>query len=109
VCSPKTRSVPDYDDRCTYFTKEWAKVDEVSSSGIGTAVEFPTAVVSGQRRAGARTETLHLDFVGGKSCDWSASPGDRKETAWRGLSDGAVLAVELRARSGDVVCSSAIP
>ena len=115
-CTPKTKSVPDYDDKCTYTVRDWGKVDEMKTSGAGTAVDFAksgmtaqTAPTFGARREGSRTEKLYIDFVGGQSCDWSGAPGNSQESAWKNLKDGAKLTVDLRARSGDVVCSSVIP
>ena len=52
----------------------------------------------GARREGRRTETLTLDFGPNGTCD----VGD---PVWRKYSDGQKVTVEVRASSGDVVCS----
>jgi hypothetical protein len=116
-CSPKTRSVPDYDDKCTYIVQAWNKVADLKTSGDGTTIAFASSdlpavnapSLPGTRRQGARSETLSLDFANGGSCDWSTSPGAAQEAEWRRIADGAALQVNLRARSDDVVCDSVIP
>jgi hypothetical protein len=116
-CTPKTRSEPDYDDKCTYVVQAWNKVEDLKTSGDGTTIGLPPSdlpganapALPGTRRQGARGETLYLDFATGASCDWSTSPGGTQESAWKLIADGAELKVELRARSEDVVCSTVIP
>nr|HEX4315720.1 hypothetical protein [Kofleriaceae bacterium] len=114
-CSPKTKSVPDYDDKCNYTIRDWAQVDEVKTTGTGTDVAFgktglskQAAATYGARREGRSTEKLVIEFAGGQSCDWTCQPGDLPETGWKNLKDGAKLTVQVRARSEDVVCDSVI-
>jgi hypothetical protein len=105
-CTPKYRSEPVDDDWCTYTLRRWRQVDVIKTSGTGMSPAWPsaglppaTAAASlGARRQGKRTETLILDF-GGQSCDVP-------DASWRKYSDGKKVKVEVRASSGDLVCSS---
>jgi hypothetical protein len=54
--------------------------------------------VLGAKRQAKRTETWILD-LGGQSCDVS-------EATWKKYADGQKAKVEVRASSGNVVCSS---
>jgi len=105
-CSPKYRSEPVMDDWCSFSVRAWQKVDEVAASGNGLAAIWPAAApaadvqpVVGATRGGARSETFTLDFGDGHTCDVS-------EAVWRKYADGAKVKLEVRARSGKVVCSS---
>lgn len=104
-CTPKYRSVPVDDDWCSYTVRRWKEIDRVRQSGTGLSPAWPTTappagVVEsiGARRAGKRTEKLILDF-GAQSCDVA-------DAVWRKHADGAKLSVDVRASSGDIVCSS---
>jgi len=106
-CKPKYRSEPDYDDWCDYTLREWFKTRDAEAKGNGTAIEFPRTGLSAQaaptmgaEREGARSKKLILEFKGGDSCEVS------DEAKWTGYKDGQKVKVEMRARSGDVVCSS---
>ena len=106
VCTPKTHSEPIYDDKCSYTVRSWTKSDAVIAKGASTAPVWPTTTVPtdalpalGAKKQGARTEKLYLDFKGADSCDVS-------ESVWRKYSDGQKVEVQVRARSGDVVCDS---
>ena len=104
-CHTRYRSEPVNDDWCTFRVRRWKKVDEVKSSGAGTTLSWPQAPASqtagtlGAKRGGARTQTLTLDFGGGKTCDVD-------DRTWRKYSDGQKVKLEVRARSGEIVCSS---
>lgn len=104
-CRPKYRSEPVDDDWCTFRVRRWKKVDSLKASGTGEDPEWPAGVppadtpaALGAKRAGAREETLILDF-GNDSCEV-------KDSVWRKYRDGQKIKVEVRARSGKVVCSS---
>jgi hypothetical protein len=116
-CEKKYKSVPDYDDKCDYTVRDWGRIDEQTSKGVGTTVAYPATGLTadepatmGAKREGARSQKLYVDFIGGSDpCDWSAGPNSAQETAWKNLKDGAQLQVQLRARSENVVCDSVIP
>jgi hypothetical protein len=104
-CKPTYRSEPVDDDWCTFRVRRWKQVDQAKASGTGTAAAWPaqlpaadTPATLGAKRSGARKQTLTLDF-GGDSCDVN-------EATWNKYSDGQKVKVEVRARSGSVVCSS---
>lgn len=105
-CKPKYRSEPVYDDRCRFTVRRWTEVDRVRLAGTGLQPAWPTQGLPparnvetlGARRAGKRTETLILDF-GDQHCEVG-------EAVWRKYADRTAYQVEVRARSGDVVCGS---
>jgi hypothetical protein len=104
-CTTKYRSEPVEDDWCTFTVRRWQKVDESKLAGVGTLAAWPDsapgsniAPVLGARRAGPRTEKLVLD-LGGQTCEVS-------DAVWRKYTDGQQVKVEVRARSGEIVCSS---
>jgi hypothetical protein len=105
-CKPTYRNEPVEDDWCTFSVRRWKPVDELTASGTGMEPAWPASAPSadvtptiGALRAGARKETLTLGLGKGQSCDV-------KDTTWRKYADGASVKVEVRARSGDVVCGS---
>jgi hypothetical protein len=105
-CKPKYRSEPVMDSWCRFTARRWKKVDDVKAAGQGMTPAWPTNAPAadtpaqlGARRQGQRTETLSLDFADHGSCDVS-------DPVWRKYSDGQKLTVEIRASSGEVVCSS---
>jgi len=105
-CRPKYRSEPVEDDWCAFRVRRWHAVDTVKASGDGTAAAWPAQGVPaadvpatlGARRAGPRTEALILDF-GKQRCEV-------KDAVWRKYADGQKVKVEVRARSGKIVCDS---
>jgi hypothetical protein len=105
-CKPKYRSEPVMDSWCRFTARRWKPVNDVTAAGTGTTPTWPANVPPGDTRAflGAqrqskRTEVLTLEFTGHGSCDVS-------DPVWRKYADGQKLKVEVRASSGDVVCSS---
>lgn len=106
TCKPKFRSEPVEDDWCSFAVRTWKKVDDAKATGVGLAATWPanvpaaeTPAVVGATRSGARTETLHLDFGKAGSCEVDAA-------TWNKYKDGQAVKLEVRARSGAVVCSS---
>ncbi len=105
-CKPKYRDEPVYDDYCRYRVSRWHQVDERKLSGNGLAPQWPTQDLPsvqandflGAKRQGKRTETYILVFDG-KRCEVP-------EAKWRGFTDGQAVKVEVRARSGELVCDS---
>jgi hypothetical protein len=105
-CRPTYRSEPVYDERCSFTIRRWQEVDRVRLVGNGIAPVWPSQNVPpqqamealGARRAGKRIEKLVLE-LGKQSCEVS-------EAVWRKYKDNTAYAVEVRARSGEVVCKS---
>ncbi|HEY1549517.1 MAG TPA: hypothetical protein VGG28_16935 [Kofleriaceae bacterium] len=98
-CSPKYRSEPVDDDWCTFTVINWQRVSEVRASGTGMTPAWPDVpAITPTSRPGAREETLTLDF-GSDTCNVA-------DPIWRKYSDGQKIKVEVRARSGGVVCDS---
>ncbi|HEU4734126.1 MAG TPA: hypothetical protein VFT22_39820 [Kofleriaceae bacterium] len=105
-CKPKYRSEPVMDSWCTFSMRRWRPASEAKQTGTGLSPVWPTNVppadtlaTFGARRQGTRTQTLTLEFTGHGSCDVS-------DAVWRKYADGQKIKVEVRASSGDVVCSS---
>jgi hypothetical protein len=105
-CKTKYRSESVQDDWCTYTVRRWKKVDEVTQKGDGMIPAWPTNLPAadvqamiGAKRSGARNEKLILDFGKGKSCPVT-------EAMWKKLTDGQKVKIEVRARSGDLVCDT---
>lgn len=104
-CKPTYRSEPVDDDWCTFRVRRWKPVDAVKAAGTGLAAAWPAQLPAadapatlGAKRAGPRKETLTLQ-IGADRCDVSAA-------TWNKYKDGQRVRVEVRARSGKVVCSS---
>ena len=105
-CKPKLRSEPVMDSWCRFTARRWKAVDEVKAAGSGLTGAWPAslppaeaAMTLGARRQGKRSETLTLEFRDHGTCEVA-------EPVWRKYSDGQKLTAEVRASSGDVVCSS---
>jgi hypothetical protein len=105
-CKPKYRSEPVMDSWCRFAVRRWRPIDEAKASGTGLAPAWPggappadAPAALGARRGGARREVLTLELAGHGTCDVA-------EPVWRKYADGQKVMVELRAASGEVVCSS---
>jgi hypothetical protein len=105
-CKKVYRSEGVDDDWCSYTILRWREVAQVKANGSGLDPSWPTqglppvtaASAVGARRQGKRSETLTLQF-GAQSCDVS-------DGVWRKYANGQKVKLEVRARSGDIVCSS---
>lgn len=105
-CKKIYRSEGVDDDWCTYTVLRWREVTAVKTSGSDMNPAWPTSGLPpataassiGARRQGKKTETLTLQF-GSQSCEVS-------DPVWRKYKSGQKVKVEVRARSGDIVCSS---
>jgi hypothetical protein len=105
-CKPKYRSEPVEDDWCTFTVRNWKKVDDLKTAGAGMTAAWPdkapaadTAAAMGAMRSGARVETLYLDFGKDQTCEVD-------DAKWRKYTDGQSVKVQVRARSGAVVCDT---
>jgi hypothetical protein len=106
TCTPIYRSEPVDDDWCRYTVHRWRPLEPIKTTGIGMSPVWPTAnlppadarAALGAKRQGQRTSTWILE-VGTQTCEVS-------EATWTRYADGQEANVEVRARSGDVVCSS---
>jgi hypothetical protein len=112
-CTPKYRSEPVHDDWCRYTVTRWKQIDTIKAAGAGMEPTWPSSglppeqysEVPGAKRRGKKTQTFTLDMeIPGsdppkQSCDVS-------EAVWRKHGDGSTPKVEVRARSGEVVCDS---
>lgn len=106
TCKPMFRDEPVDGDWCRYTVEKWQTVTTLEQRGEGTAVTWPTGdlppaqapATLGARRQGTRVQTLTL-LVGTQACEVT-------EAVWKKYSDGQKAKVEVRASSGQVVCSS---
>lgn len=108
-CRPKYRSEPVMDSWCSFTARRWRHATDAKAAGAGLEPRWPedvpagdTRAVLGARRQGKRRESLILEFRGRDTCDVS-------EAVWRKYKDGQSLKVDVRASSGNVVCSSLGP
>lgn len=105
-CKPIYRSESVDDDWCSYLLLRWREVTQVKAAGSDMNPAWPTQGLPppaaesavGARRQGKKTETLVLQF-GAQSCEVS-------DAVWRKYSNGQKVKLEVRARSGSIVCSS---
>ncbi|MCA9676476.1 MAG: zinc ribbon domain-containing protein [Kofleriaceae bacterium] len=110
-CTPKYKSEPINKPWCRYAIYRWTQIDEKSAQGDGagertwpdTGVK-PGPQVPGARREGTRKETFVIELKeakGGKThrCDVG-------EATWKKLPAGTAVKAEVRARSGEIVCST---
>jgi hypothetical protein len=105
-CKPKLRSEPVMDSWCRFTARRWKQVSELRAAASGMTPAWPTGAPAGDtqaslgaKRQGKRTETLTLQFRDHGDCEVS-------DPVWRKYTDGQKLKVEVRASSGDVVCSA---
>jgi hypothetical protein len=110
VCVPTYDKIPVKRPMCRYAILEWTELEKKVASGEGAGERSwpPTGVTPqpqqpGARREGARTEEFVVELVeGGKkkhTCEVA-------EQEWAKLTKGAKAVGEVRARSGDIVCST---
>jgi hypothetical protein len=104
-CKPTYRSEGVDDDWCTFRVRRWRPASDTKAAGNGVMAAWPaqvppsnTPATLGAVRSAGRKETLTLQF-GSDSCDVS-------ESTWQKYKDGQKVKVEVRARSGKVVCGS---
>jgi hypothetical protein len=105
-CKPTYRTEAVMDSWCRYTARRWKQVDEVKATGNGLSPAWPSGLPAadapatlGTRRQGQRTETLTLEFADHGRCGVS-------DPVWRKYADGQKLVAQVRASSGEVVCSS---
>jgi hypothetical protein len=104
-CRPTYRDEPVDGEWCTFQVRRWKQVDAVRAAGSGLQPAWPAQLPAadvpatlGAKRAAGRKETLILQ-LGADSCEVS-------DATWKKYSDGQKVKVEVRARSGKVVCGS---
>jgi hypothetical protein len=105
-CKPKFRSEPVMDEFCRYTVTRWKIIDTIKTAGTGMTPEWPKAglppetapEVHGAKRRGKKTETFFLDMEG-QTCDVS-------EAVWRKHADKAKITVQVKSRTGDIMCDS---
>lgn len=105
-CSPKYRSEPTYDQKCSYDIKKWTDGKTHRASGTTRdSVKWPSVKTSGSKqREGKKTESYMLKLAetdGGKkhSCEVPLK-------TWEKLTKGAKVDARKRAMTGGLDCSS---
>ena len=109
-CKPKFKSEPVDGKWCTFTAREWHEVDRVKTAGSGVTPTWPTqglppeqyVEVLGAKRRGTKKQTFFLDMSGvdpKQTCDVT-------EAVWKKYADNAKVQVEVRARTGEIVCDS---
>lgn len=108
TCTPRTRQEGVDDDFCRFMIDRWTKVEELAAKGQGLEVAWPAVPPSpiqdgyGARRAGKRRATYTLELSDGKQ----ARTCDLAEATWKKYQPGQKVKAQVRARSGELVCSS---
>ena len=105
-CKPKYRSEPVEDEWCRFTVTRWKTIDTIKTTGTGMTPAWPTTglppesytEVPGAKRRGKQSETLYLDMEG-QTCDVS-------DAVWRKYADKATVKVQVRSRTGEIVCDS---
>jgi len=105
-CKTKYKMEPVEDDWCTFKVKKWKKFDEAKAAGTGMTATWPPNVpaadspaADGAIRAGEKKEKNILEFGKKGSCDV-------ENAKWTKYKDGDKVKLEVRARSGELVCDS---
>lgn len=114
-CTPKFRSEPVEDDKCSYVVKKWKEVDNKTSSGAGMTFTDPPGLtssnvseVTGARRPGPKHDTHYLDLdVPG--ADPQKQRCEVTEAAWKKYADGAAVTVQVLAKNNKVDCDKSFP
>lgn len=105
-CTPRYKN--GQSDWCDYHVDRWVKVEEQKLEGRGLEVSWPTPpppaplTAPGARRAGERRGTYVLELTDGKRTRTCAV----SEGTWRKRTDGQKIKAQIRAASGELVCSS---
>jgi hypothetical protein len=109
-CTPKFRSEPVDDRWCTFTVREWREIDRIKTAGNGTTPAWPASGLPpeqytetlGAKRRGSKKASYLLDMSGletKQTCDVS-------EAVWKKYSDNQKAKVEVKSRTGEVVCDS---
>jgi hypothetical protein len=109
-CTPKYRTEPIYKTWCSYWANEWVVIDtKRASADDGAEPAWPETGVKagglkmeGSLREGARTETFTVDL---KEKSGREHHCDVDQAKWTKLTKGTAAKGEVRARSGEIVCS----
>jgi hypothetical protein len=109
-CTTKYRDEPIERPWCTYLIFRWKEIDrKVAETDDGGEPAWPATGVTpgpqqaGARREGERQEVFELDLVESNGKKHTCAVG---QALWKQAGKGAALEGEVRARSGEIVCSS---
>jgi hypothetical protein len=109
-CTPKFRSEPVEDDKCSFVVTDWHKIEEAVAKGAGMTLADPpglppaaVAPVPRARRAGHKQDSFFLDIevpgIKPQSCKVS-------NDVWKKYADGAVVKLEVKVRNDAIDCDS---
>jgi hypothetical protein len=115
VCTPKFRSEPVYDDRCTYVIPRWVRARMATATGASVRDEprWPevrlarTGSCIGCEREGSRSERYTVELV--------EHPGERRHSCefaqarWAGLTVGSTWHAKARMIGGGLDCDTLSP
>lgn len=110
-CTPKYRSEPVDDDKCTYNVMKWKEIETKISNGMGTNLADPPDLakqvsivtnVTGAKRLGPKRDIYYLDLDVP-----NAKPQKQRcevnGEAWKKYADGAAVIVQV-AKDDKVAC-----
>ena len=109
-CSTNYKSVPVYDDWCTYEIKKWVVIDTKRASGTTLEPAWPTTAIRecsmialGCEKEGDRTDvyTVHMRDDAGKehTCNFD-------ETKWKAVKVNQTQVMEFGQLTGNIDCKS---
>ena len=111
-CTPKTKSVPVYDDWCTYKVDRWKTARKVDARGKGLepSPTWPTVKVDGCKRLGCtregkRSEAYEVHFIDaeGETHDCSFA-----QERWAKMAVGGGFGGELTVIGSSIKCESLV-
>jgi hypothetical protein len=112
-CKPKTKSVPVYDDWCTYTVDRWknARVAKAAAKGLDPSPSWPQVKVDGCRhlgceREGKRSEKYQVIL---KDPDGGTHDCDKAQPRWSEMAVGSSWAGETTVIGGMIDCESLLP
>jgi len=110
-CSPTYKSVPVYDQKCSYTVQDWvaSRTEKETGNGLTPAPSWPAVKLKGNgrrlgsEREGKRDETYEVHFKGSDgerhSCSWS-------ESQWKSAAEGSSWTGQVGVVSGAIDCGS---
>lgn len=111
-CTPRTRSEPVYDTKCSYQVPRWREVDAAITKGADLSPAWPTVSVPrpggcvGCGREGSRTEHNVVSLVDPKGVVFTC---DLAQARWAALADGSRWVGEVGVVTGALDCDSLKP
>lgn len=111
-CTPRTRSEPVYDTKCTYQVPRWHEIDAAVAKGADLAPSWPAAAIPqpgaclGCGREGGRTEHNVVALTDPKGVAFTC---DLTQDRWAAMADGSKWLGAVGVVTGALECDSLKP